>query len=160
MAASKVFLDTSALFAGPWSREGGARLLLQLGEAGVLQLRVSALVLEEIERALREKAPETLGRLALVLDRSRLEVAPKPRPARVRQARKLVRHPGDALVIAAAWDAGVDYFVTLDRKHFLDNRALRAALPFPMGTPGDCVAWLRGALGSQGVSRPPTAARD
>jgi predicted nucleic acid-binding protein len=153
MAASKVFLDTSALFAGLWSREGGARLLLQLGEAGVLQLRVSALVLEEIERALREKAPETLGRLALVLDRSGLEVVAKPRPATLRRARplrgpggKLVRHPGDALVIAAAWDAGVDYCVTLDRKHFLNNRALRDALPFPVGTPGDCVAWLRGAL--------------
>jgi hypothetical protein len=46
-------------------------------------------------------------------------------------------------VLAAAIAAQVDYFVTLDRQHFLTNEPLRAALPFPIGTPGDCLAWHR-----------------
>lgn len=55
------FLDTSALFAGIWSAEGGARMLLKLGETGAIRLLVSSHVLDEIERALRRKAPDTLG---------------------------------------------------------------------------------------------------
>ncbi len=49
----------------------------------------------------------------------------------------------DALVLAAAASAGVDFFVTLDRRHFLGNAPLRAALPFPIGTPGDYLGWHR-----------------
>lgn len=56
-----VFLDTSALFAGIWSAEGGARMILKLGEAGAIRLLVSPQVLAEAESALRRKAPETCG---------------------------------------------------------------------------------------------------
>jgi hypothetical protein len=54
-----------------------------------------------------------------------------------------VDHPGNAQVIAAVWESQVDYFVTLDRQHFLNNKPLRATLPFPMGTPGDFLDWFR-----------------
>jgi hypothetical protein len=37
-------------------------------------------------------------------------------------------------------------FVTLDRKHFLENALLAGSLPFPMGTPGDLLAWLKQRL--------------
>jgi len=145
-ARCSVFLDTSALFAGIWSAEGGARLVLRLAEVGAIRLLVSSQVLDEIERALRRKAPETLGLLALLLDRSGIEVVPPPTPKVVQDSQALISHPGDAQMLAAAWAAGVDYFVTLDRKHFLDNQALRAAVPFPIGTPGDFLAWYRGQL--------------
>jgi predicted nucleic acid-binding protein len=56
-----VFLDTRALFAGIWSSTGGSRMILKLGEAEAIQLLASAQVLQEIENALREKAPGTLG---------------------------------------------------------------------------------------------------
>jgi hypothetical protein len=50
------------------------------------------------------------------------------------------------LIVAAAWSTNVDYFVTLDRQHILDNPALRTAVPFPIGTPGDCLNWYRAQL--------------
>ena len=37
----RVFLDTSALFAGIWSASGGARMILKLGEADTIQLLIS-----------------------------------------------------------------------------------------------------------------------
>jgi predicted nucleic acid-binding protein len=145
-AKTRVFLDASALFAGIWSDQGGARMVLRLGEAGAIQLLVSAQVLDEAEAALRRKAPQTLGVLALLLERSGVRVVPSPQSDVVQRSRTLTGHAGDAQVLAAAWFSQVDYFVTLDRKHFLDNAALRETAPFPIGTPGDFLAWHRGQL--------------
>ncbi len=118
-------------------------MILKLGEAGAIRLLVSPQVLAEAEGALRRKAPETLGLLTLLLDRSRVEVVPGPTSDAVQASQALTGHPGDAQVLAAAWAAGVDYFVTLDREHFLDQPDLRGVVPFPLGTPGDFLAWYR-----------------
>jgi predicted nucleic acid-binding protein len=147
---SKVFLDTSALFAGIWSGEGGSRLILKLGEAEVLHIAVSAHVLAEIDDVLRRKAPEALGQMALLMHESRIEVVPSPTSKTVARCVGLTRYEPDAEVLAAAWDAGVDYFVTLDKAHFLDNQPVRDAAPFMIGTPGDCVAWIRERLDADG----------
>ena len=57
----RVFLDTSALFAGIWSVAGGSCMILRLGEAEAIRLLVSLQVLDEIEGALRRKAREMRG---------------------------------------------------------------------------------------------------
>jgi predicted nucleic acid-binding protein len=118
-------------------------MILKLGEAGAVRLLVSPQVLAEIEGALRRKAPESLGLLALLLDRAGVEVVPSPAPEAVWQSRALTGHQGDAIVLAATQSSGADYFVTLDRAHFLDNPALKSVVPFPIGTPGDFLAWYR-----------------
>lgn len=143
LSKTRVFLDTSALFAGVGSAAGGARLILKLGEAGAVQVLVSSLVLHEMEKSLLDKAPQMLGALALLLDLSRAEVVPSPSVAAIRQSRSFVTHPGDAEVIAAAQTASVDYFVALDQKHLLNNVPLREALSFPIGTPDDFLVWYR-----------------
>lgn len=143
-ARVRAFLDTSALFAVIWSAEGGARMILKLGEAGAIRLLVSPRVLSEIESTLRRKAPDLLGMLALLLDRSSVEVVPSPAAETVQESLALIEHSGDAQVFAAAWAAGVEYFVTLDWKHFLDNPGLKGAVPFLIGTPGDFLTWYRG----------------
>jgi hypothetical protein len=50
------------------------------------------------------------------------------------------------IVLAAAQSSGADYFVTLDRVHFLDNPALKSVVSFPIGRPGDFLAWYRDNL--------------
>lgn len=139
----RLFLDTSALFAGIWSAEGGARMLLKLGEAGVVELLVSSQVLEEIEDAIRRKAAQLLGGLALLLDRSQARVVPAAPDEIAARCRSLVPHPGDARILADAWHNRADYLVTLDKTHFLGAPGLAAQVPFPIGTPGDCLAWIR-----------------
>jgi predicted nucleic acid-binding protein len=139
----EAFLDTSALFAGVWSDAGGARQVLRLAEAGLVTVTVSPQVLSEIEDNLRRKAPELLGKLALLLDRIGVRLAKAAPEARYEAALALVGHPGDARVLADAWEAGADFFVTLDRQHFLENERLRAGLPFQLGTPGDFLLWYR-----------------
>jgi predicted nucleic acid-binding protein len=139
----KVFLDTSALFAGVWSDSGGARQILKLAEAGLVTPAVSLQVLSEIENNLRRKTPDLLGKLAVLLDRVGLVLAVTAPGARYEVALALTGHPGGGAVVADAWEAGMDFFVTLDPQHFLDNKSLCAALPFPLGTPGDFLLWYR-----------------
>lgn len=143
----KVFLDTSALFAGIWSTEGGARLILKLGTAGAIQLLVSRQVLEEIEAVFRRKKPALLGALALVLDQAHIQATLLPEETLLQRSQALINHAGDANILAAAWTAQVDYLVTLDRKHFLENRVVQEEAPFPIGTPGDFIAWYRRQFG-------------
>ncbi len=142
----RVFLDTSALFAGIWSEQGGARMILKLGEMGAIRLLVSPQVIAEIDAVLRRKAPHLLGLLAVLLDAANVEISAQPSEEARKRAADLVEHPGDGLVLAAVLDAQPDYFVTLDRTHFLDNDRLTQAVPFPVGTPGDFLAWWREQL--------------
>jgi predicted nucleic acid-binding protein len=142
----RIILDTSAIFAGIWSPDSGGRMILKLGEAGALQLITSRDVISELERVFRRKAPDLLGELAILLDRSRLEIGPSPETRDVEKNLSLVSHHGDARIIAAAQSMEADYFVTLDRKHFIDNTRLVNSATFPIGTPGDFLAWYRREL--------------
>ncbi|RLT34561.1 MAG: type II toxin-antitoxin system VapC family toxin [Chloroflexi bacterium] len=138
----RIFLDTSAIFSALWSATGGGRELLKLSEANAIRATVSSHVLAETDSVVRRKAGGRVGELVMLLDDTRLEIVPAAEQAREEQSLALLSYTNDAKVIAAAWQAEVDYFVTLDRQHFLDNEPLKAAVPFPIGTPGDCLAWL------------------
>jgi predicted nucleic acid-binding protein len=137
------FLDTSALFAGIWSEAGGARALLQLAEAGGIRAIVSVKVLAEIEEAMREKAPELLGDLALALDSCKLNVITEIKQESINRAREMIEYRPDALIVAAPIDANAEFLVTHNKKHFLSNTELQRSLEFPVGTPGDFLAWYR-----------------
>ena len=150
MAGEQVFLDTSALFAAVLSATGGARQLFKLGEAGVITLWVGPTVLAEMDAVLTRKSPGSKGALALLLDRAKVQIGPAPAPAMQTQAQAVVTYPPDADVVAEALAAQVDYLVSLDRQHLVDNPR-NTALPFPIGTPGDCLAWLRARWPSRNV---------
>lgn len=147
----KIFLDTSALFAGIWSAEGGARAILHMGELGAIAILVSSQVISEIESAIRRKAPGKLGSLALLLDRAQVELSEGPSDKTLHECQEIILNSADALIIASAWDAGVDYFVTLDRKHFLENFPLREGAPFALGTPGDFLEWFKRSVQKGGT---------
>ena len=142
----RLFLDTSALFSGIWSAEGGARMLLRLGEAEVVQLLISPQVLQEIEEVVRRKAATYLPVLAVLIDRSHAGVVAAAPQTLLERCQGLVAHPGDAQILADAWHSQADFLVTLDKAHFLGVPGLAGQLPFPLGTPGDCLAWLRAQL--------------
>lgn len=140
----RVFLDASALFAGIWSEKGGARAILKLGEAQVIELASCPQVIEELEEAFREKGPELLGRVALILEASNIELIGGQAEKGRKTALSWIEYSSDANVLASAlMMADLDYFVTLDKQHFLSNSKLRKAVSFEIGTPGDFLAWYR-----------------
>lgn len=164
----RVFLDSSALIAGVWSPSGGGRELLRLGESGAIELCVSSRVLSAIEAVLHRKAPDLVGEMAMLLDRGHVQVVSPPDPEMVARCTDLAGHAGDGHILADACSAEPDYFVTLDRKHLLGNRAVAEQMSFPIGTPGDCIVWLRdrwaqpppsNAIASDAPMPPPYRAR-
>lgn len=145
-ARIRVFLEPSALFAGLWSEAGGARLLLRLGEAGAIQIVLSQQVLNELDVVLRRKAPHLLPTLALMLDRLQTEVSAPGSAEQYQACLEWTGHPGDARILADAWQAGVSELVSLNQKHILNHPELAAALSYAIGTPGDFIQKFRDAL--------------
>ena len=134
----KVFLYTSVIFAAVLSESGGARKLLQLGETEVIQLMIGPNVLRDCEEVVKRKCPESLPRLAYLLELARNEVNPEPGGEEIKAARSIVSYEPDAYVLAEAMSADSDWFITHDKQHFLKKRA-SIELPFKLGTPGDLI---------------------
>lgn len=145
----RVFLDTSVLFAAAHSETGGARLILKLGEAGAVSLWIGPRVLQEAEAVLDRKSPRSKGTLALLLDRSGVQVGAEADEAALRRAGAVIAYLPDAQVVAEALALEVDYLVSLDREHLVGNPAAHE-LPFPIGTPGDFLACYRAQLAEEG----------
>ncbi len=148
MSLFRVFLDTSALFAAIWSETGGSRMILKLGEARVIQLEVNSQVLWEIEYVLNRKHPGALPDLALLLDRCLVHVLDfQTDPKLLEACMAICPNPGDARILADAWQGKVDYLVSLDQEHILNNPAVIEKMPYQIGKPGDFLAWLRNRYG-------------
>jgi predicted nucleic acid-binding protein len=146
MRRIELFLDSSALFAGIVSPDGAARVLLLLAEAGEMHVTVSEQVIAETERALARKTPAALPTYRQAIRQARLRIVRNPPPEQVAAAQGLVAHPPDAPIVLAAVRAQVDYLVTLNRKHFIDDPTVAQRSGLRIGTPGDALAWVREQL--------------
>jgi hypothetical protein len=90
--------------------------------------------------------PDRLASLAILIDRSKAMVV-LPAPEGVfAHCRELISHPGDARILADAWQHETDFLATLDRAHFINNPNLSRQIPFLIGTPGDCLEWYKRML--------------
>ena len=126
------------VFAAVYSKDGGARMLFRLGEIGLVKIIIGPSVLREAEEVVRRKAPSSLPELAKLLAAADVLPGEKPKEKLLSKASKMIEYTADALILAEAWQAQPTWFVTLDRKHFLNNKALQG-LPFLVGTPGDAI---------------------
>ena len=141
----RVFLDTRVLLAGLASRTGASNKILALAEAGLLTLVVSEQVLVEAEQNLKEKLPKALPEYERFLTTCPMEEVPAPSAAEVMSAKEIIQAK-DASILAAAKNAQVDYLVTLNRKHFLEDSDVAIKSGLRIGTPGDFLAWWREQL--------------
>jgi predicted nucleic acid-binding protein len=147
MSKNRLFLDSSALFAGIVSADGAARVLLLLAEAGQVSLLVSEQVIAETERAIARKAPAALNDVRQTLLMAKVKIFPDPEAVEVWEHLDWMRDPADVPVLLAAMHAGVDFLVTLNRRHFLDDTQVAQRSGLRIGTPGDALAWVREELG-------------
>jgi predicted nucleic acid-binding protein len=141
----RVFIDTSALTAGLASPTGASHVILALAEGELITLVIAEEVLVEAERNLQEELPRALPEYRRFLAACPLERAAMPSVAEVAAAKEFI-HPKDAPILAAAMSLEVDYLVTLNRKHFLDDPEVARKSGLCIGTPGDFLAWFRKRL--------------
>jgi len=140
----KVLLDTSALIAGVVSASGAAREVLRLGEARVIDLVVSRQVLTEGDRNIATKLPTILADYRMLLEHLGLQIVEDPTAQGVREAARVIHHK-DAPILAAAREAGVDYLVTWNTRHF-HTAPVRAFGPCAVMTPGEFLEAFRRRL--------------
>ena len=117
----KVFIDTNVLIAGVNSVAGASATLLDLCEAGVLQMVVSRQVLIEADRNFTAKFPQWVGRFRQFMHNLAPLMVEDPTPESIKKAAAIVDRK-DAPILAAAQNANVDFLITLDKKHFLNPK--------------------------------------
>jgi len=143
MSSARLFLDSSALFSGIVSSAGAARALLLLAETGRIELIVSEQVIVETERAVARKAPVMVADLRRTILASNVQIVSIPSAREVAEHLQLVRHVADVPILLAAMQAQVDFLVTLNSRHFIDDPDVARTSGLRIGTPGDGLAWLR-----------------
>lgn len=143
MPRPDLFLDSSALFAGVVSPDGAARALLLLAEAGLVTVTVSEQVVAETERALARKVPPALAYYREALRSTGLRIVRDPSSEEVEVHKDIIAHRADVPIVVAAMRADVDYLVTLNRRHFIDDPGVAARSGLRIGAPGDALAWVR-----------------
>ncbi len=117
----KVFIDTNVLIAGVNSVTGASATILDLCEAGVLQMVISRQVLTEADRNFAAKFPQLVARFRQFMHLLAPFMVEDPAPEFVEKAARIVDRK-DAPILAAAQNANVDFLITLDKKHFLNPR--------------------------------------
>ena len=149
MSKANLFLDSSALFAGIISTTGAARALLLLAESEQITITLSEQVLAETERAMARKVPQALADLRAAILISKAQIVQDPAPAEVRESLHLISHPADVPILLAAMKAKVDYLVTHNRLHFIDDPGVAMKTYLRIGTLGDALEWVQGRISSQ-----------
>ena len=111
----RLFLDANVLFGAAVSTRGIGQALVAFGRSGVCTLVTSAYAATEAERNVRARAPEALGRFAVVM----ANVARVPE-ANVGLVGDVVAElpAKDRPILAAAIACGADLLVTGDRRYF------------------------------------------
>jgi putative PIN family toxin of toxin-antitoxin system len=117
----KVFVDTNVLIAGLHSITEASATLLDLCEAGVIQMVVSRQVLIEADRNFAAKFPELVGRFRQFMRSLAPLMVEDPTRESMEKAATVVDRR-DAPILAAAQNANVDFLITLDKRHVLNPK--------------------------------------
>jgi predicted nucleic acid-binding protein len=146
MSKINIFLDSSALFSGIFSLQGAARVLLLLAEDEKISITISEQVVTEVERNLARKIPKILPLAREMILVSHIRIVRDPQTEDVNQHQDWINHPADVPILLAAACARVNFLVTLNTKHFLDDPEVSRRTGLRIGTPGDALAWVREQL--------------
>jgi predicted nucleic acid-binding protein len=146
MSKPHIFLDSSVLIAGIISETGAAHVLLELGETADIQLTISETVVIESERSITKKSPRNIPRLRDIIRKSQLNIIRDPSEKEIRENLYLIGDPNDVPILLSAMKAKVDFLVTHNRKHFLDDPKVSERSGLQIGTPGDALAWVRNEI--------------
>ena len=142
-ARPSVFVDSNVLFSGVNSPHGPPARILALQATGRITLVISRQVAEELVRNLRHKAPAAVPVLLALFERALPRLAEDPYEDVVDSVTAAGVNSNDAPIVAAALDAGVDYFVTGDRR--LRNEVQRINPPFRVVSPRELIEELADA---------------
>ncbi|HSM24258.1 MAG TPA: putative toxin-antitoxin system toxin component, PIN family [Anaerolineaceae bacterium] len=146
MPAINLFFDSSALIAGIISDKGAARALLLLAEDQRIKISVSEQVIVEVERNIAKKIPKILNLAREMIRESNVKIYKDPSKEEVKEHLDWINHEADVPILVSAVKAKVDFLVTLNTKHFLDDPDVTFRSGLRIGTPGEALTYVRQQL--------------
>ncbi len=133
----RVFLDSNVIFSGLYSLKEAPGVILERFIEGRISVVISQQVLEEVVRTIKEKLPDGLPALRRLLTGVPLEIQTDPSSEQIEKLAGKLQF-ADAAILAAAINAGVDYFITGD-SHFLENQDIARECGLKIITPAEFV---------------------
>ena len=122
----KVFIDSSIIIAAILSPSGGSFRLIRESLFKNYTLLISDYVLEECIRILKTKFPEKTYILPIMLENFGFKMTKDPSEKEVEKLIDIIDFK-DAPILAAVIKYKTDYLITLDKKHFLNQKVLEFA---------------------------------
>lgn len=127
-----VFLDSSVILAGIYSKTGASHAVLILAELGLLKAVISEQIVIEVIRNVEKKLPDFVAHTYTLFKVIPFQLI-DPAEDQLTYALGLMNEK-DATILAAAFTAKAEWLLSLD-KHFTDLS--QDALPFVVATPGE-----------------------
>ncbi len=151
MRKYKVFLDAGIYIAGAGSALGGSRQILDWCAQRLLQPLTSRQVLTEARRNVAKKLPRAVAALEQIIQAVDADLTSEPTVEEMSNAAQVAPEK-DAPILAAARKVKVDYFVTLDRKHFKQPK-VQDTVPFPILLPEEFAPLIRAELAKEAAEQ-------
>lgn len=140
----KALIQSSALFSAVFSDKGGSRTILDLSKNGQIRLFTSQDIIDEVKENLQEDYPANIDQLYVFLQDYNLKIFPKLSNEEVIPFKTgYINDPDDVHVVAVADKLGIDYLISLDKKHFLQNTKLAKKLNICIVSPSDFLKKLK-----------------
>lgn len=133
----KVFFDSSVIIAALFSHTGASATIISFCEPKLIGGYISDGVVSEVNEVLRRKFPEALNLFKEFMKISKLKVVVVKPKSKISLAKKWIKDPDDAKILAAAKQIEVDYLLTLDIRHFIRDEGVSIKSGLNILTPGD-----------------------
>ena len=134
-----VFLDANMIFSAAYSDTGGYAYIFQLAKKSRLTLYSSRLAIKEAERNLRKKADtQKVLNFYDLLNEIPIKLIDVNRTKAKEKFSDLVGKK-DSPILASAIASKAKFFLTLDKKHFLNEKVLKENLPIKIVNPSQFI---------------------
>lgn len=134
----KVLVQSSVLFSAVLSKTGGSRQILNLAQQNRIYAFTSQDIIDEVKEHLQEDYPEYLNQFENFIKNYNLVIHPPLSQEDVLLFKEgYIQDKGDAHVVAVAAKLEIDYLISLDKKHFLQNTKLAKKLNIRIVSPGE-----------------------
>jgi hypothetical protein len=105
----------------------------------------------ETERAVARKFPRAMPDLREAIRATCLRIVRDPSPDEMEACADIIAHQADVPIVVAAMRSKTNYFVTLNRRRFIDDPAVADRSRLRIGMPGDALACVRQRLAETGT---------
>lgn len=138
-----IILDSSVIVSALLSSTGASAEIINLAENKKIMILLPRYIEEEVEDVLERKFPFAISNFRELSEEGIFHSKKNPGKSQVSKARKIIKDPDDAPILASAMKAKVDYLVTLDQKDFIADPEVAAKSKLKITTPGVLVKLLR-----------------